>query len=320
MTILNKLFRRSPEPATESQGSDYTHGLDYDRLIAEEVAEFDNHPMTADFKLGGVHDTSAWHYYWKRLGMEEFAGWRHASIANFLEEERQFDGPIKVLSLGSGFCGPDLDLARAFHVPYEITCVDINPKLFAGARECAERENLQVRFEQGDLNFITLPPDSYHLVFAHAILHHVINIERLFDQIVQTLKPGGVCHFVEVGGENRVLISKYAQNFANTLLRLLPRDLAKDAKMDIGAEGGMEGIRQERLLPLIEQSFQTIFEVRHGAFMRFACHATPVGLLNPEVPREKQWLDFLIDADRSAVKRGILPPLEIWGVYAPRDV
>ena len=315
MTILDKLFRRR---AGTGEDADYTRGLDYNRLIAEEVAEFDHHPMTADFKLGGVHDTKAWHYYWQRLGAEEFAGWRHPSIANFIEEERQFEKPVKVLSLGSGFCGPDLELARAFRIPYEITCVDINPKLFAGARERAEQENLNLRFEQADLNYITLPPDTYHLVFAHAILHHVINIERLFDQITRTLKPDGVCHFVEVGGENRVLMSKKSTRFANELLRLLPPDLAKNANIILTPEGGMEGIRQERLLPLIEQYFQPIFEIRHGAFMRFVCHATDVGLFNPQDPHQKSWLDFLIDADRSCVKRGLLAPLEIWGVYAPR--
>jgi len=317
MTILDKLFRRNR--STDDAGrSDYTRGLDYDRLVAEEMAEFDNHPMTEDLKLGGVHDTQAWHYYWRRLGAEEFAGWRHPSVVHFIEEERQFDAPVKVLSLGSGFCGPDLDLARAFRVPYEITCVDMNPKLFAGARECADREKLNVRFEEGDLNYITLPPGSYHLVFAHAILHHVINIERLFDQILQTLKPGGICHFVEVGGQNRDLISDQATKFANALLQLQPRDLGKSPKIERTPEGGMEGIRQDRLLPLIEQYFQPIYEVRHGAFMRFVCHASSVGLLNPEIPREKQWLDFLIDVDRSCVKRGLLPPLEIWGVYSPR--
>ena len=315
MTILDRLLRRH---SPKGPAPDYTQGLDYERLVAEEVAEFENHPMTADYKLGGVHDTQAWHYYWKRLGAEEFAGWRHPSITNFIEEERQFEGPVKVLSLGSGFCGPDLEMARAFKVPYEITCVDMNPKLFAGAKECAEREKLNFRFEEGDLNYITLPPDTYHLVFAHAILHHVINIERLFEQIVGTLKPEGICHFIEVGGENRSLISDQATQFANGLLRLIPPALGKNMHIVRGVEGGMEGIRQDQLLPLIEEYFEPIFEVRHGAFMRFVCHASPVGDFHPENPREKPWLDFLIDADRSCVKRGILPPLEVWGVYSPR--
>lgn len=297
---------------------DYTRDLDYHRLVAEELAEFDNHPSTADLKLGGVHDLAAWHYYWARLGAEEFGAWPHSNIAHFLEE-LPFEGPIRVLSLGSGFCGPDLDIARSFRVPYEITCVDINPKLFAQARETVANEGLSVRFEEADLNYVTLPRASWHLVFAHAILHHVINLERLFEQISGSLIPGGVCQFVEVGGKNRCLISDETTEFANTILRLLPRDLIPEANIVVTPEGGMEGIRQERLLPLIEEHFQPIFEVRHGAFMRFVCHATPVGTLDPENPRHRSWLDFLIDVDRSCVRRGILPPLEIWGVYRPRD-
>ena len=78
----------------------------------------------------------------------------------------------------------------------------------------------------------------------------------------------------------------------------------------------MEGVRQEDILPLIRQHFQIIFEVRHGAFMRFICTNPELGRrLDPNQLHTKQALDFLMDCDASAVRNSILRPLEIWGVY-----
>jgi 2-polyprenyl-3-methyl-5-hydroxy-6-metoxy-1,4-benzoquinol methylase len=38
---------------------------------------------------------------------------------------------------------------------------------------------------------VPLPADLYDVVFCHATLHHVLELEHLADQIQRTLKPGG---------------------------------------------------------------------------------------------------------------------------------
>jgi 2-polyprenyl-3-methyl-5-hydroxy-6-metoxy-1,4-benzoquinol methylase len=46
-------------------------------------------------------------------------------------------------------------------------------------------------YEVADLNTTELPAETYDIVYAHASLHHVFQLEHLFDQIKKTLKPNG---------------------------------------------------------------------------------------------------------------------------------
>ena len=104
-----------------------------------------------------------------------------ADIADYLESRYgNPNRPIRILSLGSGHCGHELALAERLKCAYEITCTDINEALFTEARERAQERGLSLRFEVQDLNFIRISPGYYELIFAHAVLHHVINLEILF--------------------------------------------------------------------------------------------------------------------------------------------
>lgn len=300
--------------------SDLTGSYDYDRLIKEEKEEYNGVEITDDLKLGGVHAHEAWHYYWgpviNKIGKSPYGG---TNMANFLHEKVIKPGEIiRILSLGSGFCGHEIDYARAMLGPYEITCTDINDEIFAQARGTATKEELSLRFEVADLNFIEIEPQRYHMIFAHAALHHIINLERLFQRVSRGLAPGGIFHIVEVVGMNRKLIWDENERFANALLQALPEKLTRGIRLAVPFhQGGMEGVRQQDILPLIRENFEPCFELLHGAFMRFICTHTELGqLLAPSSsPAAKAAMDFLMDCDESAVRHGILRPLELWGVY-----
>lgn len=145
-------------------------------------------------------------------------------------------------------------------------------------------------------------------------------MEGLFDQIAGGLTSGGILHLVEVIGKNRRLLWEENERFANLILHALPNDLTGGAKLQAPSEEeGMEGVRQEEILPILRQRFEPIYEYAHGAFMRFVCTDERLGRhFNPEHEIGRRYLDLLIDIDRSAVRNGILRPLEIWGVYRLR--
>ena len=300
---------------------DLTSGYDYERLIEEEKAHYSEIEITEDLKEGGVHAHDSWHYYW--LGVAAVIGRTpYANLAGYLEE--RFSGierPLRILSLASGYCGHEIDLARELQMDYEILCTDLNADLFPVPRARAEELGLKMDFREADLNFLTVEPGKYDLIFAHAAVHHVINLEHLFAEIAGGLSPRGLFHLVEVVGENRRLIWDRNQDLANSLLDALPRDVVGEARLDVPYdEEGMEGIRQEDILPLLHGSFDPVFEYRHGAFMRFICTHNDLGKrLDPADPRSRRCLDFLIESDRSAVRNGILEPLELWGVYSTRS-
>lgn len=300
---------------------DLTSGYDYERLLEEEKAHYSEIEITEDLKEGGVHAHDSWHYYW--IGVAAvIAHTPFSDFAGFLTRRfADLDRPLRILSLASGYCGHEIQLARALEIDYEILCTDINSDLFPEPRSRAEGLGLAMDFCQADLNFLAIEPGRYDLIFAHAAVHHVINLEYLFAQIAGGLSDRGVFHLVEVVGENRRLIWDSNEQLANALLDTLPRDLIGDDRLAVPYdEEGMEGIRQEDILPLLRQSFEPLFEYRHGAFMRFLCTHNNLGKrLDPADERARRCLDFLIETDRSAVRNGILEPLELWGVYQIRS-
>jgi SAM-dependent methyltransferase len=184
----------------------------------------------------------------------------------------------------------------------------------------AAAEGRNLRFQASDMNFMEIEPASWDVVFAHASLHHVINLERLYAAIAAGLRPGAIFHVVEVVGENRKLIWDENEKYAREILRKLPREITRWTRFRVKPHHeGMEGVRQQDILPLLRQWFDPVYELLHGAFMRFVCTHRKLGKrLDPADPHRRKHLDFLIDADDDAVRRGILRPLELWGVYEPK--
>ena len=300
--------------------TDFTGDFDYERLVREEKEHFAATEITADLKEGGGHANASWDHYWRRVGAD-YADTPYASVPAFLEH--QFVGttrPLEILSLGSGFCGHEIAVAERLRLPHRITCTDLNEALFARARAVVEERKLAIEFRELDLNFIALEADRYDVVLAHAVVHHVINLEHLFAELAKGLRPTGVLSLTEVVGPNRRLLWEENERLANALLDALPAEVTGGLRLDVqGEEEGMEGIRQEEILPVLHQHFEARFELRHGAFMRFLCTHPDLGRrLDPASPEGRRSLDFLIDCDQAAVRHGLLRPLEVYGFYRPR--
>jgi SAM-dependent methyltransferase len=302
---------------------DRTTDYDYARLLDEEKEHYSHIEVTEGLKEGGIHASSAWEYYWQGIG-RRITPSGFSDMAAYLSRAASGSGPthrpIEVLSLGSGYCGHEIDLARKLSSPYRVLCTDINEQIFERAKQVVRAESLGIEFGIADLNHVEIDPGRYDLIFAHASLHHVINLEQLFDRVAAGLAPGGVFHVVDVVGENRKLIWDENQGYANALLALLPESVTRGTRLAVGAaEEGMEGIRQQETLPLLHERFTPVFELGHGAFMRFVCTHPELGpALNPRHPERRRLLDFLIASDECAVRYGVLRPLELWGVYQPR--
>jgi SAM-dependent methyltransferase len=301
---------------------DFTKDYDYARLIEEEKVHFAEIEVTEELTEGGIHASSAWSFYWqhvwKILGNSGFGNLPAYVCGNFPADDR----PIEVLSLASGYCGNELSLARGMTRPYKITCTDLNEAAFEKAKSIAKAESLAMEFQPADLNFLTITPGRYDLIFAHAAIHHVINLEHLFEQIANGLSPTGILRIVEVVGKNRKLIWDRNERYANALLGLMPEELTHGIHLAVHEDpDGMEGIRQEDIFPLLRKHFVALFEHCHGAFMRFICTHPELGAaFNVNDPEARRCLEFLIASDDCAVRYGILAPLEIWGVYRPSSI
>jgi 2-polyprenyl-3-methyl-5-hydroxy-6-metoxy-1,4-benzoquinol methylase len=96
----------------------------------------------------------------------------------------------KVLELGCGEGNLSLHLAQR---GMTVTGIDLSPERIARAELKARNQGLgrNVCFVAGDLNTLSLEPCAYDCIVAHDALHHMLAIDRLLDEVKQSLKPNG---------------------------------------------------------------------------------------------------------------------------------
>lgn len=139
-------------------------------------------------------------------------------------KESYFPQPAELaLSLGCGLGGFErtaiaIGLARRFQAN----------DLSAGAIEKAKASALEagmadkIEYSVANLNEIVLPPATYDAIFGISSVHHVFELERLFAQCRQALKPGALLFLDEYIGPSRFQTTPFVTDLINRLLAVLP--------------------------------------------------------------------------------------------------
>jgi SAM-dependent methyltransferase len=188
-----------------------------------------NHPAILEYKgriLGNRHKVS------------EFADWTEFLL-------RDFGPKSRCLSLGSG-------LGRVENYLMRIGFTD----RFEAIELCADENELQqidkskATVKKGDLNFTELPPERYDFVLCHGVLHHLINIEFVLDQVNKTLKPDGLLLIYEYVGETRWQFMPQRMQFLRAKFPHLTFRVPLPCEIK-----GFESVRSADLLGLIRVQF-----------------------------------------------------------------
>src|SRR5947209_18686397 len=94
------------------------------------------------------------------------------------ELERGYD---RSLEIGAGTGYFSLNLVQT-GVVREATCTDISPGMVKALAANAERLFLNVRAARADAEALPFPSASFDLVFGHAVLHHLPDVSRAFEE------------------------------------------------------------------------------------------------------------------------------------------
>jgi ubiquinone/menaquinone biosynthesis C-methylase UbiE len=100
---------------------------------------------------------------------------------------RRFD---RALEIGAGTGYFSMNLARAGLIG-ELTCTDISQGMLDELSATAARFRLTVETVCTDAERLPFPDDSFDLVFGHAILHHIPDLDAAFSEFRRVLRPGG---------------------------------------------------------------------------------------------------------------------------------
>ena len=238
--------------------------------------------------------------------------------------------PVAMISLGAGACGIEHTFARRIRSA-RITCVDVNATLLEQARAKAEAEDLAMRFDTADLNTVELPPAAFDLVFCHAALHHVIELEHLFAQIRRTLRPGGELIVVDVVTPNGYRMRPATRAVVNTIWQSLPprfrinHTAYTEPRLDLGvweadtSAAGMECIRSQDILPLLHTNFETRHYVPYYSIARrfFDTMYGPNYELTNRLDRTI--FEFIWELDQHYIGTGQLDPETFFAIYSVRE-
>jgi len=116
-------------------------------------------------------------------------------------------GPLRIASIGCGEASAEIDLCKM------LIGMGINDVTFIGvdiatgaiqrAQEAAQREGLDGHFSFSVMNFHDFfKANSFDVVIAHQVLHHVVELEALFEDIRVSIGRSGIFMSVDMIGRN----------------------------------------------------------------------------------------------------------------------
>src|SRR5512133_3171093 len=143
-------------------------------------------------------------------------------VRKALGELRAFD---RSLEIGAGTGYFSLNMLQAGLVS-EAVCSDISPGMLEALEANARRLEVDVTTVACDAEELPFPDASFDLVFGHAVLHHVPNLDRAFAEFRRVLRPGGRLFFAGEPsryGDRIADVPKRAATYVAPLWRRLMR-------------------------------------------------------------------------------------------------
>lgn len=132
--------------------------------------------------------------------------------SNFLIKNSILSHEVHVLSIGSGDGKLEIEMSSLVKT---ITGVELSESAVQKAIKKAKEAKLKnLHFQAGDITEIDFDDDSFDVIWAPALLHHLddIAIDKLLDNSRKWLKPGGI--FISIDPSSRRLVGLFKNLFA----------------------------------------------------------------------------------------------------------
>jgi SAM-dependent methyltransferase len=261
-----------------------------------------------------------------RIGLDHpdelFAKYLHQSAANTGARRASF------VSIGAGNCDTEVRVAKRLRARgldhFEIECLDINPDMLRRGREMAQAEGVasSLTFTAVDFN-AWFPARRYDAVMANQSLHHVVNLEGLFDAVLEAIGDGGLFVTSDIIGRNGHLRWPEARAILETFWaelppgyrynRLLNRHEEAFMDWDCSVEG-FEGIRAQDVLPLLVERFQfDLFAPFANVIDPFIDRAFGHNF-DASAPWDRDFIDRVHRRDEEEIQAGRIKPTHMMAV------
>lgn len=156
-----------------------------DQLTADEIRDVNTR----------YHDTAADNYDAK-WGID-YGAEGHRQVVGKLRKAlggRALGPYERSLEIGAGTGYFTLNLLRA-GIVREAVATDISPGMLRALEANARRLRVPVTTQTADAEALPFEDESFDLVFGHAVLHHLPDLQQAFREFARVLRPGGTLVF-----------------------------------------------------------------------------------------------------------------------------
>lgn len=195
----------------------------------------------------------------------------------YLSNQYGHKSSMNVLSLGSGGCTRELELAR-LNPNWNILCVDFSDNRLSMARQVArEQGSVNFKTKNADVNAWDFKLAQYDLVLFNSSLHHFNSLNQLLQKVHGSLKSEGHLIIDEFVGATRLQYPQQQLCVINECIRLIPEKFRKIFKTDLiktnySGSGWIrmilsdpsECIESARIIPVIHSLFKIVEEKPYG--------------------------------------------------------
>jgi len=221
------------------------------------------------------------------------------------------------LEVGAGTGYFTLNLLRA-GVIEEAVATDISPGMLHVLASSAAELGLDVETVPSQASDLSFPDGSFDLVFGHAVLHHLPDLDAAFAELARVLRPGGTVAFCgepSHHGDRLAAVPKRAATLAAPTWR---RILRAPPRRNGGANGVVDG-SGHRDAPREEERLERTVDVHAFRPDDLVDHARRAGLSDVRVTGEEltaSWFGWANRTLESTAARDELPWL--WYQWAYR--
>lgn len=261
--------------------------------------------------------------------IEEFFG------KNMLEAKRRTgNSSARFLSIGSGNCDLEVNIVKYIKSQgcdsFVLECIEINPSMLERGRILASENGVAayINFTIADFN-TWVPTERYDAVMANQSLHHVSNLEHLYDQVKQCLFGKGSFVISDMIGRNGhlrwpeslAIVQNFWQElqYAYKFNHLLNRHEEVYENWDCSKEG-FEGIRAQEVLPLLLERFENEMFVGYSNVIDIFVDRAFGHNFNSESKSDRELIDRIHTEDELSICNGKLTPTHMFGVFVKERV
>jgi SAM-dependent methyltransferase len=250
--------------------------------------------------LAALDYDSKWGITYDELGQAQVTGKLRKALGHALGHYG------RALEIGAGTGYFTLNLLRAGVID-EVVATDISPGMLRALEGSARELGEQVETAACEASELPFADDCFDLVFGHAVLHHLPDLDAAFREFRRVLRPGGMLAFCGEPsryGDRIAAVPKLGARAVSPLWRAL---MGASERRN-GASGRTEEERLERVVD--------VHAFTPGALQG---HAERAGLENVRVSGEELAASLFGWANRTL--EASAEPDEIpwgWRVYAHR--